>query len=140
MTVIGNEMVGQFIDKLVALTTNGRVSWMTLPYFLEENDNEPLRHMVVEDNQYSHGFFPTYLINEYRSYCSTINGGTVIIFNREKGLDRKLTLYIQTTPTGPVSELPMIDYTNRAKLDKLMLEILAVTDDGSKFISEILNM
>lgn len=143
MITIGNDRVEQLIRKLIFLTTEKKINWLTLPYYLDENDNEPLRHAVIESTKdsYSYTLGKLYQVNEYRSYCATMNGGLVIVFckEKEKVNEYKLELYIQTSSVNPLTEVVMSDYT-RKMLDELIFQINSSTNDTGKFIDEILEL
>lgn len=140
--MIEKEFAVKFISKLIDLTTQNRITWMTLPKYFDSNDNEPLRKTVIADNQYAYNPIEAksaYLINEYKSYCTAINGGIVTLFCRHRGSNSRLTMSIQTDPNHYLQELPC-DSEIEEMLKELLFQLSASIDDGVKFINGILNM
>lgn len=140
--MIEKEFTAKFISKLIELTTQKRITWMTLPKYFDSNDNEPLRKTVISDNQYAYNPIEAknvYLINEYKSYCTAINGGIVTLFCKHRGNDSRLTISIQTDPNHYLQSLPC-DGEIEEMLRELLLQLSANIDDGVKFINDILNM
>ena len=141
--MIDNITTIKLIDKLMSLSVNGKITWATLPYYFESNENEPLRKMVVANNQYAYSPIEAknmFLINEYRSYCANINGGSVIIITTEKQKESKLTLSIQTHATHGIFSLYPDNDDIREKLRELILQITAKTDDIAKYVNELLKL
>ena len=140
--MIEKEFAMKFISKLIDLTTQNRIIWMTLPKYFDSNDNEPLRKTVIADNQYAYNPVEAksaYLINEYKSYCTAINGGIVTLFCRHRGSNSRLTMSIQTDPNHYLQNLSCDDEIQEM-LRELLLRLSANIDDGVKFINDILNM
>ena len=140
--MIEKEFTVKFVSKLIELTTQKRITWITLPKYFDTNDNEPLRKVVIADNQYAYTPIEAkrvYLINEYKSYCTAINGGIVTLFCKQRGNDSCLTIGIQTDPNHYLQSLSC-DGEIEEMLRELLLQLSANIDDGVKFINDILNM
>lgn len=140
--MIEKEFIVKFVPKLIELTNQKRITWMTLPKYFDSNDNEPLRKVVISNNQYAYNPIESksvYLINEYKSFCTAINGGIVILFSEQRGNDSRLTLGIQTDPNHYLQYAYCDDEVN-AMLGELLLQLSANIDDWAKFINDILNM
>lgn len=140
--MIKKEFTIKLISKLIDLTTQNRITWITLPKYFDANDNEPLRQTVIADNKYAYTPVEakkTYLINEYKSYCTVINGGIITLFCKQRGKDSCLTIGIQTDPNHYLQS-PSCDDEVEEMLKELLLQISANIDDGMKFINDILNM
>ena len=140
--MIEKEFTAKLISKLIELTVQNRINWTTLPKYFDANDNEPLRKAVIADNRYAYS--PTeakkiYLINEYKSYCTAVNGGIITLFCKQRGNDSHLTISIQTDPNHYLQNLSC-DYEIEEMLKELLLQLAASIDDGVKFINDILNM
>ena len=140
--MIEKEFTVKLISKLIDLTTQNRIIWTTLPKYFDANENEPLRKTVISDNQYA--YTPNeakrvYLINEYKSYCTAINGGIITLFCKQRENDSRLTISIQTDPNHYLQDL-FCDYEIEEMLKELLLQLSANIDDGIKFINDILNM
>ena len=118
------------------------LTWVSLPKYFDANDNEPLRKAVISDNQYAYTPIEAqriYLINEYKSYCTAINGGIITLFCKQKGNDLRLAIGIQTDPSHYLQS-PPCDSEIEEMLRELLLQLSANIDDGVKFINDILNM
>lgn len=140
--MIEKELTLKFVKKLIELTNQKRITWMTLPKYFDSNDNEPLRKTVIADNQYAYSPIEAksvYLINEYKSYCTTVNRGIVTLFCKQKGDDLRFTIGIQTDPNHYLQSLPC-DGEIEEMLKELILHLSANIDDGVRFINDILNM
>lgn len=140
--MIEREFAMKFVSKLIDLTSQKRITWMTLPKYFDSNDNEPLRKKVIANNQYAYSPIEAkniYLINEYRSYCTTLNGGVITLFSEQKERDTLLTMCIQTAPDHYLQDLSY-DGEIEELLKELLLQLSAYIDDGIKFINDILNM
>lgn len=140
--MIEKEFTMKLISKLIELTAQKRIIWMTLPKYFDSNDNEPLRKAVISDNQYAYSPIEAksvYLINEYKSYCTAINGGVVTLFCRQRKNDSQLTIGIQTDPSHYLQNLSCDDKIEEM-LKELLLQLSANIDDGVNFINGILNM
>lgn len=140
--MIEKESVAKLISKLTGLTIQKRITWMPLPKYFDSNDNEPLRKAIISDNQYA--YIPieaqkAYLINEYKSYCTAINGGIITLFCKQRGDDSRFSIGIQTDPNHYLQNLPC-DSGIEDMLKELLLLLSANIDDGVKFINDILNM
>lgn len=140
--MIEKEFVVKFVSKLIDLTVKKKITWMTLPKYFDSNDNESLRKTIIANNRYAYSPIEVksvYLINEYRSYCTILNGGVVTLFSKQKGTDTHLSISIQTDPGHYLQSLPC-DSEIEEMLKELLLQLSANIDDGMKFINEILNM
>lgn len=140
--MIEKEFSVKLISKLIDLTTQSRITWMTLPKYFDANDNEPLRKAVISDNQYAYTPIEAkrvYLINEYKSYCTAINGGIITLFCKQRGNESRLTMSIQTDPNHYLQDMSC-DEEIEEMLKELLLQLSAKIDDGVKFINDILNM
>lgn len=140
--MIEKKFAVKFISKLIELTTQKRITWMTLPKYFDANNNEPLREIVIANNQYAYSPLEAknlYLINEYRSYCAAVNGGLITIFSSQKGKDKRLTMSIQTDPSHYLQDV-YLDSEIEEMLGELLLQLSVNIDDGIKFINDILNM
>ncbi|WP_304532993.1 hypothetical protein [Faecalibaculum rodentium] len=140
--MIEKEFVAKLISKLTELTVQKRITWVSLPKYFDANDNEPLRKAVISDNQYAYTPIEAqriYLINEYKSYCTAINGGIITLFCKQKGNDLRLAIGIQTDPSHYLQS-PPCDSEIEEMLRELLLQLSANIDDGVKFINDILNM
>lgn len=140
--MIDREYTIKFIDKLIELTSKRQITWMTLPRYFETNENEPLRRIVIANNEYAYTPMEaknTYLINEYRSYCTVLNGGVITLFSKNRGKDVRLDISIQVEPTHHMTDL-YYDDDIKERLGELMVQISMKTDDGLRFITEILNL
>lgn len=140
--MIEKEFSVRLISKLIELTDQRRITWRTLPKYFDSNDNEPLRRKVIANNQYAYSPIETqnvYLINEYKSYCTSINGGVITLFSEQKGKHVILTMCIQTDPGHYLQDLPYDDEIEEL-LRELLLQLSSNIDDGIKFINDILNM
>ncbi len=136
------EFSARFVSKLIELTVQKKITWITLPKYFDSNDNEPLRKRVIANNQYAYSPIEAqnvYLINEYKSYCAAINGGVITLFSEQKGKHVLLTMCIQTDPGHYLQDLPCDDEVE-GLLNELLLQLSANIDDGIKFINDILNM
>lgn len=140
--MIEKEFTVKLISKLIDLTTQNRIIWTTLPKYFDTNDNEPLRKVVISDNRYAYTPIAAkraYLINEYKSYCTAINGGVITLFCKQRGNDLHLAVSIQTNPNHYLQDL-FCDDEIEEMLKELLLQLSANIDDGVKFINDILNM
>ena len=140
--MIEREHTVEFISKLIELTTQKRITWMSLPKYFDSNDNEPLRKAVISDNKYAYNSIEAknmFLINEYKSYCTAINGGIITLFSGQRGNDVRLTIALQTDPNHYLQSLPY-DSEIEEKLRELLFQLSANIDDKVKFINEILKM
>lgn len=140
--MIEKELTVNFVSKLINLTAQKRITWSTLPKYFDSNDNEPLRKVVISNNQYAYNSIEAksvYLINEYKSFCTAINGGIVTLFCEQKKDDSRLAMGIQTDPNHYLQNLPCDDEIQEM-LRELLLQLSANIDDGVKFINDILNM
>ena len=60
------EFSARFVSKLIELTVQKKITWITLPKYFDSNDNEPLRKRVIANNQYAYSPIEAqnvYLIN-----------------------------------------------------------------------------
>lgn len=140
--MIEKEFTVKLISKLVDLTIQNRIVWTTLPEYFDANDNEPLRKTVISNNKYAYSPIEAKrvcLINEYKSYCTAINGGIITLFCNQRGNDSRLTISLQTDPNHYLQDL-FCDEEVEKMLQELLLQLSATIDDGVKFINGILNM
>lgn len=140
--MIEKEYSVRFVKKLINLTEQGKIFWMTLPKYFEANDNEPLRKEVIANNQYAYSFHKidhVGLVNEYKSYCSIINDGVVTLFSKQRGNDTVLDISIQTDSSHYLQRLSCDDEVD-ALLKDLLLQLSLKMDDGLKFIKSVIDM
>lgn len=140
--MIEKEFAMKLISKLIELTIQKKITWMTLPKYFDANNNEPLRKIVIANNQYAYspvGAEDLCLINEYRSYCTALNGGLITLFSSQRGKDKHLTMSIQTDPNHYLQDL-YLDSEVEEMLRELLLQLSANIDDGINFIKGILKM
>lgn len=132
----------RLVDKLIELTFDKKIIWMTLPRYFEVNDNEPLRKAVIANNKYAYSPADVknmFLINEYKSYCTAINGGIISLFYKTRRNEKMLDIDIQVEPTQNLQNVQSDDELQE-KLEELLLKISIETNDGLKFIDGILNL
>ena len=111
-------------------------------HYFEVNENEPLRRLVIANNRYAYNPIESnnmYLVNEYKSFCTILNGGVVIIVASERKGKNKLSISIQTNSSHNIIPL-YFDDDIYGKLTDLVLQITAKTNDSFKFINDILNL
>ena len=140
--MIDNEYGHRLVDKLVELTCDKKIVWMTLPRYFETNDNEPLRKAVIANNKYAYSPIAAkniFLINEYKSYCTIINGGIVGLLYKTRGNEKLLDIVIQVEPTQHLQNVHSDDGLQK-KLEDLLFKISTEANDGLKFIDGILNL
>lgn len=140
--MIDQEYGMRLVNKLIELTVGKKIIWMTLPQYFESNDNEPLRKIVIANNKYAYSPFEAkkvFLINEYRSYCTEINGGIITLFSKDRGKDIKLDMALQVSPTQYLQDV-YGDEELQENLKELMFKISAESNDGLKFIDAILKL
>ena len=140
--MIDKEYGHRLVDKLVELTCDKKIVWMTLPRYFETNDNEPLRKAVIANNKYAYSPIESqniFLINEYESYCTIINGGIIGLLYKTRGKEKMLDIVIQVDPTQRLQNIHSDDELQK-KLEELLFKISTEADDGLKFIDGILNL
>ena len=140
--MIDQEYGMRLVNKLIELTVGKKIIWMTLPQYFESNDNEPLRKIVIANNKYAYSPFEAkkvFQINEYRSYCTEINGGIITLFSKDRGKDIKLDMALQVSPTQYLQDV-YGDEELQENLKELMFKISAESNDGLKFIDAILKL
>ena len=140
--MIDKEYGHRLVDKLVELTCDKKIVWMTLPRYFETNDNEPLRKAVIANNKYAYSPIESqniFLINEYESYRTIINGGIIGLLYKTRGKEKMLDIVIQVEPTQRLQNIHSDDELQK-KLEELLFKISTEADDGLKFIDGILNL
>lgn len=140
--MIEKEFTVKLISKLIELTAQKKIIWMTLPQYFDANNNEPLRRIVIANNQYAYSPIEAknaYLINEYRSYCTALNGGLITMFSSQRGRNTRLTMSIQTDPSRYLQYV-YNDSEIEEMLGELLLQLSANIDNSVEFIKGILNM
>lgn len=140
--MIDKEYAHRLVDKLIRLTCDKKIIWMTLPRYFEANDNEPLRKAVIANNKYAYSPIEVkniFLINEYKSYCTAINGGIISLLYKTRGNAKMLDIVVQVEPTQNLQDVQSDDELQK-ELEKLLFRISTESNDGLKFIDGILNL
>ena len=137
--MINRDNAIRLAKKLKGLTEKKKITWLTLPYYFDSNDNEPLRKYVINNNAYAYSPRASVpAINEYASYCTVINGGVVIIISESCDGFITQSLYLQTSPMNPV--IPSYnDETVQGELRDLVATISTQSTDVDRFVSGILD-
>lgn len=131
--MIDEKLLDQMLDKLLAKTKESALAWQSIPRYLQENHNEPLRLFIIEYNRYAYDELEglklksnTKLISEYQSQCLNMNDGVITIVRFEQGDGRsECGLAVQEHKTSPVS---VVD-CNKGQLEKVE-QLLTLTNSS----------
>lgn len=75
-----NEKVRRLVESLDNLTEKNLVQWIPISEYMDSVKNRYLKRYLIEFNSYVYDFYEAPYIEEYRSYCATINGGIAYLF------------------------------------------------------------
>ena len=137
-----NTSIELLIKKLIDLTRSSHIKWETIKYYLDNNDNEPLRHFIIEaNNSY---FSPLkkkdIALQDNKIYCVKINNGIVTLLTYlSSNNNYKYVLCLQNNIYSSVIEIN--DTTQYQELlSKLSIVLIAKNDDVSFLIDDIMKM
>lgn len=138
--MITEKMTEEFVQKVQTLTSEGQLSWQTIPEFLDSHVDEPLRMFVIDTNKYSYSEKrgkDYYWIDEYRSFAVAVLGGVIVLFSKKSQNDEKtFQIVVQESEYHDPVELPCVNLNDAMKE---LSEIIQITKgDPTAFINHIL--
>jgi len=127
------------LNKLLALTEQKTLKWKSIPSYLDENKNEPLRRYLIgaEKYYYAQGESNVPMMMEYRSYCAEFNSGLVLLFVYSESMSLSYELAIQTDSSNLVEKLSENDKYQDA-LTNLISAIAASKNTTESFLNALL--
>lgn len=106
-TVVSNERQNAFLQKLVELSSQHRVEWLTIPRYLATSKNEPLRKFIIDENNYAYKKEANnhMWVKEYFSYVMRFAEGTVVLLYGRYNGAFLIKIAIQTDTACPLEFL-----------------------------------
>lgn len=129
------------LNKLLKLTEQKSILWKSIPAYLDENKNEPLRRYLIgaEKYYYSQSGNGIPMMMEYRSYCAEVDSGLVLLFAYSESKELFYELAVQADSTSLVEDL-LENAKYRDELAKLSKTINASKNTAESVLNAILEL
>lgn len=134
-----NEKVMSVINSLTKLTKEEKVQWMPITDYLDATRNNNLKMYVVRNNRYIYSFDSKPILDEYDSFCVTVNTGIAYVFSFTTKQDRFYVCALQPSVSSEI--VPLTDeFRQPDELKVLMQEIKNAQKSTEAFLDSIIKL
>ena len=121
-TAVSNERLNAFLQKIIELSSQHRVGWLTIPRYLATSKNEPLRKYIIDENNYAYKREAKdhMWVKEYFSYVMQFEEGTVVLLYGRFNEEFVTKIAIQTDTVCPLVFLEGYDEETISALYKVV--------------------